>query len=166
MDGLKTGHTNEAGFCLVSSAKHDNMRLLAVVLNSPNDTARADDSERLLNYGFRFFETHALYKAGTALTELPLYKSQTKKMPIGLMADQYITIPAGQYQRLNISTKVPTFVEAPVKKGDTIGELIIKFDGNIIGSHPLYALQSAEKGGFFTCAKDSVKLMFKRWFGS
>ena len=166
VDGLKTGHTNEAGFCLVSSAKRENMRLLAVVLNAPNDTSRADDSERLLNYGFRFFETHALYKAGTVLTDIPLYKSTTDKMAIGLLADQYITIPAGQYQRLNISTKMPKFVEAPIQKGDKTGEMIIKFDNNIIGSYPLYALQSAPKGGFFTNAKDSVKLMFKRWFGS
>lgn len=166
VDGLKTGHTNEAGFCLVSSAKRENMRLLAVVLNSPNDTARADDSERLLNYGFRFFETHALYKAGTVIADLPLYKSKTNKINIGLLADQFITIPAGQYQRLSISTKTLKFVEAPIKKGDKTGDLIIKFDNNIMGTYPLYALQNAEKGGFFTCSKDSVKLMFKRWFGS
>lgn len=166
VDGLKTGHTNEAGFCLVSSAKRNDMRLLAVVLNSPNDTARADDSERLLNYGFRFFETHALYKAGTVLTEIPLYKSTSNKLAVGLIADQFITIPAGQYQRLNISTKMPNFVEAPIKKGDKTGEIVIKFDNNIIGSYPLYALQDAPKGGFFTCSKDSIKLMFKRWFGS
>lgn len=166
VDGLKTGHTNEAGFCLVSSAKRDNMRLLAVVLNAPNDTTRADDSERLLNYGFRFFETHALYKAGTTITELPLYKGTTNKIAVGLLADQFITIPAGQYQRLSITTKMPKYLEAPIKKGDTAGELVIKFDGNVVGTHPLYALQDASQGGFFTCAKDSVKLMFKRWFGS
>ena len=164
VDGVKTGHTDEAGFCLVSSAKRDNMRLLAVVLHSPNDTARADDSERLLNYGFRFFETHKLYQANTSITELPLYKGQSDKITIGLLSDQFITIPAGQYQRLGISTKVPKYAEAPVKKGDAIGELVIKFDGNIIGTRPLYALNSVSKGGFFACAKDSVALMFKRWF--
>ena len=164
VDGVKTGHTDEAGFCLVSSAKRDNMRLLAVVLNSPNDTARADDSERLINYGFRFFETHELYKAGSSITELPLYKGESDKIIIGLLNDQFITIPAGQYQRLSISTKVPKYVEAPIKKGDAIGELVIKFDGNIIGNRPLYALNNVAKGGFFACAKDSVALMFKRWF--
>jgi serine-type D-Ala-D-Ala carboxypeptidase (penicillin-binding protein 5/6) len=116
VDGLKTGHTEEAGFCLVSSAKRDNMRLLAVVLNSPNDTARADDSERLLNYGFRFFETHALYKAGQSITDIPLYKSNVDHIRIGVIDNQFITIPAGQYQRLNLSTKIPKFIEAPVKK--------------------------------------------------
>lgn len=165
VDGLKTGHTNEAGFCLVSSAKRDNMRLLAVVLNSPNDTARADDSERLINYGFRFFETHALYKGGNKITDIPLYKGTTNKAAVGLLADQFITIPAGQYQRLSISTKIPKYVEAPIKKGDKLGELVIKFDGNIIGNYPLYALQGAEKGGLYTRAKDSMRLMFVRWFG-
>ncbi len=166
VDGLKTGHTNEAGFCLVSSAKRDNMRLLAVVLNSPTDTARADDSERLLNYGFRFFETHELYKSGTAISKIPLYKGITQQLTVGLVADQFVTIPAGQYQRLSISTKIPKYLEAPIQKGDAIGELIIKFDGNIIGGRPLYALESAQKGGFITASTDSVKLMFKRWFGS
>jgi serine-type D-Ala-D-Ala carboxypeptidase (penicillin-binding protein 5/6) len=166
VDGLKTGHTNEAGFCLVSSAKRDNMRLLAVVLNSPTDTARADDSERLLNYGFRFFETHELYQAGTTIGDIPLYKSTIQHMPVGLTSNQFITIPAGQYQRLSISTKIPKYLEAPIQKGDTIGELVIKFDGNIVATHPLYALQSAEKAGFFTCIKDSILLIFKRWFGS
>ena len=83
---------------------------------------------------------------------------------MGLLADQFITIPAGQYQRLSISTKTAKFAEAPLQKGDKAGELIIKFDNNIIGTYPLYALENATKGGFFTCAKDSVKLMFKRWF--
>jgi D-alanyl-D-alanine carboxypeptidase (penicillin-binding protein 5/6) len=165
VDGIKTGHTNEAGFCLVSSAKRDKMRLLAVVLNSPSDTARADDSERLLNYGFRFFETHELYKAGTKISDIPVYKSKTSSMPVGLLTDQFVTIAAGQYQRLSISTKIPKYLEAPIKKGAAIGELIIKFDGNIISTHPLYALDSADKAGVMSCAKDSVVLMFKRWFG-
>ena len=166
VDGVKTGHTNDAGFCLVSSAKRGDMRLLAVVLNSPSDTARADDSERLLNYGFRFYETHELYKAGIPITDIPLYKGQTDKMAIGLLKNQFITIPGGQYQRLKLNTKVPKYVQAPIQKGDQVGELIIQFDDNIIGNQPLYALQSAPKGGFITCAKDSVRLAFKRWFGS
>ena len=166
VDGVKTGHTNDAGFCLVSSAKHDNMRLLAVVLGSPTETARADDSERLINYGFRFFETHELYKRGTTITELPLYKGKTDKISVGLIDDQYVTIPSGQYQRLSINTKVPKYVQAPLEKGDKIGELVIQFDNKVIANQPLYALQSAPQGGIFTRMKDSVSLMFKHWFGS
>ncbi|OEH48419.1 D-alanyl-D-alanine carboxypeptidase DacC [Legionella parisiensis] len=166
VDGIKTGHTNEAGFCLVSSAKRDNMRLLAVVLGEPSDSSRADDSEKLLNYGFRFFETHQLYKSGQSISELPLYKGQVDKISIGLNEDQYITIPTGQYQRLNISTKIPSFVEAPIKKGDKIGDLVVQFDNNVVLTRPLYALQDVEPGGFYTRTKDSISLAFKRWFSS
>ncbi|WP_131779707.1 D-alanyl-D-alanine carboxypeptidase family protein [Legionella bozemanae] len=166
VDGIKTGHTNEAGFCLVSSAKRDNMRLLAVVLGEPSDSSRADDSEKLLNYGFRFFETHQLYKSGQSISELPLYKGQVDKVSVGLNEDQYITIPTGQYQRLNISTKIPSFVEAPIKKGDKIGDLVVQFDNNVVSTRPLYALQDVESGGFYTRTKDSIRLAFKRWFGS
>lgn len=164
VDGLKTGHTNDAGFCLVSSAKHDNMRLLAVVLGSPTETARADDSERLINYGFRFFETHQLYKAGAKITELPLYKGQANKVTVGLLEDEFITIPNGQYQRLSISTNVPKYLQAPLQKGDKVGELVVQFDNNTIASEPLHALEASPKGGIFTCMKDSVRLAFKRWF--
>ena len=166
VDGLKTGHTNDAGFCLVASAKHDNMRLLSVVLGSPTETARADDSERLLNYGFRFFETHELYKSGVAITELPLYKGITNKINLGLADTQYVTIPSGQYQRLSINTKVPKYVEAPLKKGDKIGELVIQFDNTVIANSPLYALQDVPQGGVYSRMKDSVRLMFNRWFTS
>lgn len=166
VDGLKTGHTNEAGFCLVSSAKRDNMRLLAVVLGEPNDSSRADDSEKLLNYGFRFFETHQLYKSGQSVSELPLYKGQADKLAIGLNEDQFVTIPTGQYQRLNVSTKVPSFLEAPIKKGDKIGDLVVQFDNNVVSTRPVYALQDVEAGGFFARTTDSVRLAFKRWFGS
>lgn len=165
VDGLKTGHTAEAGFCLVSSAKRENMRLLAVVLGEPNDATRADDSEKLLNYGFRFFETHQLYKSAQSITELPLYKGAVDKVTVGLSDDQFITIPTGQYQRLKISTKIPAYLQAPIKKGDKVGELVVQFDNNIIATHPLYTLQDVEAGGFYTRTKDSIRLAFNHWFG-
>lgn len=166
VDGLKTGHTNDAGFCLVSSAKRDNMRLLAVVLGEPSDSSRADDSEKLLNYGFRFFETHQLYKAAQTITKLPLYKGAAAEVTVGLNDDHFITIPTGQYQRLNISSKIPSYLQAPIKKGDKIGDLEVRFDNNIVSSRPLYALQSVDAGGFYTRSKDSIRLAFRRWFGS
>ncbi len=166
VDGIKTGHTNEAGYCLVSSAKNENTRLIAVVLGSPNETARADDSERLLNYGFRFYETHKLYNKQQTVTALPLYKGEINAINAGLAADQFITIPSGQYQRLNIHTKVPAYLKAPIKRGDQVGELIIQFDNNIIETKPLYALQDVEKGGIFKRLKDSISLTYRSWFGS
>src|SRR3990167_5523210 len=149
VDGIKTGHTDEAGFCLVSSALNDNMRLLAVVLGSPSDTARADDSERLLNYGFRFFQTHEIYKANQPIAELKVYKGVSDKLPVGILQSQFVTIPNGQYQRLGIQTKVRQNLEAPIQKGEKIGELIIEFDNKIMETKPLYALNSVESGGFF-----------------
>lgn len=164
VDGIKTGHTDEAGFCLVSSAKRENMRLLAVVLASPSEAIRADDSERLLNYGFRFFETHELYKANHAINEIPVYKGQADKLSVGVLKNKFITIPSGQYQRLSINTQVPKNLQAPIHQGDKIGELIIQFDNKTIDTHALYALTSIERGGFFKRLKDSILLTCNKWF--
>ena len=87
------------------------------------------------------------------------------KISVGLLDDDYITIPSGQYQRLSIKSKVPKYVEAPFKKGDKLGELVIQFDNNIIDTKPLYALNDAPQGGFFSRLKDAIRLMFLRWFG-
>lgn len=163
VDGIKTGHTNEAGFCLVSSAKRGDMRLLAVVLNAPSDSSRADDSERLLNYGFRFYETHELYKANQPISKVRLYKGKTPEINLGMLSNDYVTIPSGQYQRLSIKTTLPKFIEAPVKKGQAIGELSILFDGNLIEKHSLYALQDQAPGSFWVRTKDSIKMLFSRW---
>ncbi|MFC3907594.1 D-alanyl-D-alanine carboxypeptidase family protein [Legionella dresdenensis] len=165
VDGVKTGHTNEAGFCLVSSALRDNMRLLAVVMGAPSDSIRADDSERLLNYGFRFFETHQLYKAGQTINEPTVYKGASSKVNAGLVQNQFITVPTGQYQHLSIEANMPQTLEAPINKGDKIGEVIVKFDDKVLETYPLYALNDVPRGGIFTRAKDSVRLMFKQWFG-
>lgn len=164
VDGIKTGHTNDAGFCLVSSAKHNDMRLLAVVLGEPTESGRVEDSERLLNYGFRFYETHELYKANVAITQVPLYKGQVDKINVGLKEAQFVTIPSGQYQRLSVNTKVPKYLQAPLVKGDKVGELVIQFDNNVLITQSLYALEDAPQGGVFTRMKDSVRLTFTRWF--
>lgn len=165
VDGIKTGHTDEAGFCLVSSAKRNDMRLLAVVLNAPSDSARAEDSQRLLNYGFRFFETHQLFKSGQTVTSLPVYKGNTEATALGVLHDTYITVPSGQYQRLSITTNIPKYIEAPLQTGQTVGELVIQFDGKILEKQPLFILNTVPKGDYYSCAKDTVRLMFNRWFG-
>lgn len=166
VDGVKTGHTDEAGFCLVSSAKRADMRLIAVLLGAPNDTARADDSERLINYGFRFYETHQLFKAGDNVAEIPLYKGISRTLHVGLARTQFVTIPAAQYQHLTMNTNVPKYLQAPLKKGDKVGELIVKFEADVIASEPLYALEDAPPGGFFSRLKDSMRLTYKRWFNA
>ena len=164
VDGIKTGHTSEAGFCLVSSALKADMRLLAVVLKSPTDSARAEDSERLLNYGFRFFETHKLYKAGQTLNKAHVYKAKNPALQVGMINDQYVTIPSGQYQKLQLITKVPLNLIAPIHKGDSIGQLLIKLDDKLVQEVPIYALNEVEEAGLFGRAKDSLKLAWKGLF--
>ena len=164
VDGIKTGHTEEAGFCLVSSAKKGEMRLLAVVMHAPSDASRADDSQRLLNYGFRFFETHKLYQAKQKISQVQIYKGKTNLLNVGVIKDEYMTIPTGQYQKLELTTKVPNNLVAPIKMGDQVGELIVKLDQEIIQKQPLYALENIEAAGIFGRMKDSVKLAWKHFF--
>lgn len=164
VDGIKTGHTNEAGFCLVSSAKRGEMRLLAVVMNSPTDSTRADDSQRLINYGFRFFETHKLYQANQKISSVHVYKGKSDTLNIGMLKDEYMTIPAGQYQKLELTTKVANNLVAPIHVGDKIGDLIVKLDQQVLQTQPIYALESVEQAGIFTRLKDSVKLAWKHYF--
>jgi serine-type D-Ala-D-Ala carboxypeptidase (penicillin-binding protein 5/6) len=142
------------------------MRLLAVIMGSPSESARVDDSERLINYGFRFFETHELYKAGQAVTQMPVYKGKSNSLKVGMREDQYVTIPNGQYQHLNINTKIPGNLQAPITKGDRVGELVIQFDNNVIANYPLYALEEVPKGGIYTRMRDSIRLTVKGWFGA
>jgi D-alanyl-D-alanine carboxypeptidase (penicillin-binding protein 5/6) len=165
VDGIKTGHTEDAGFCLVSSAKRDNMRLISVVLGAPSDSVRADDSERLLNYGFRFYETHALYDTDKPIVSIPIYKGKASTLPVGLLEKQYVTIPSGQYQHVQLATEIPNNLQAPIKKGTQVGELQVKYDDKVIATHPIYALEQIETGNMLTRAKDSVRLLFKKWFG-
>lgn len=161
VDGVKTGHTTEAGFCLVASAKRNDMRLLSVVLGSPSDSVRANDSEHLLNYGFRFFETHLLYKTGQSVTELPVYKGKSSKLKIGVIQDQHITIPTGQYEHLNITTRIPKALQAPIERNQQVGEMLVRFDDKVVGSYPLYAMEEIPQGGLLTRMKDAIILTFK-----
>lgn len=163
-DGLKTGHTSEAGYCLVSSAKKDGMRLIAVVLGEPNDAARTEDSIRLMTYGFRFFETHKLYNANSSLVQAQVWKGTKSDVPLGLTEDLYVTVPAGQYKRLQTSLDLQNPLKAPIVKGQIYGTLNIRVNDQLIASKPLVALDSDEKGGIFRRAADSVKYNFQRMF--
>ncbi len=158
VDGIKTGHTNEAGFCLVSSALKDNMRLLAVVMHAPSDSARAEDSQRLINYGFRFYETHKLYNAGQKISTVKIFKGKQNTLDIGMIKDQYITIPTGQYKKIKLVTKVPQNLVAPIHKGDKVGEFVVELDQKALQTQPIFALQDIEQAGIFGRLKDSIKL--------
>ncbi len=165
VDGIKTGHTKEAGYCLVSSAKKDDMRLVAILLGAPSETAREDSSERLLSHGFRFYKTYLLFKKGQKVTGARVWKGQQKNLNLSLHESAYITIPKGLYDHLKISTELPTAIIAPLKADQQIGHLKVVLDNQTILSQPLYAQEAINKGGLLLRVTDSVKMKLNTWFG-
>jgi D-alanyl-D-alanine carboxypeptidase (penicillin-binding protein 5/6) len=145
----------------VASAQQDNMRLISVVLGTDSEEARADESQKLLSYGFRFFETHRLYKADQALSTVRVWKGEKESLPLGLKQELYITIPRGQYDKLNAAMKVQQPITAPVSKGTLYGSLNISLDGQTIVTKPLIALDTVAEGGYFKRAVDDIKLGFE-----
>jgi serine-type D-Ala-D-Ala carboxypeptidase (penicillin-binding protein 5/6) len=163
-DGLKTGHTNEAGYCLVASAKKDGMRLISVVMGEPNDQARTEDSIRLLTYGFRFFETHKLYNAETPVINAQVWQGQNSEAQLGVADDFYVTIPTGQFKRLKAALVLPNPLKAPLIKGQQYGMVNVTLNNQVIASKPLIALSDNPAGGIWRRATDSVKFNFHKYF--
>ncbi len=154
VDGLKTGHTESAGYCLVTSAKRAETRLISVVLGTESKKARASVSQALLNYGFRFFETHLLYQAGEELARPRVWKGEFESLPVGLPEDLFITIPRGSYKDLDASMDIDKTIEAPVNKGDVLGEVKISLNGELVDSMDLIALETVNKGNLYQIVKD------------
>lgn len=165
-DGLKTGHTDEAGYCLVASAKKDGMRLVSVVLGEPNDLGRTEDSIRLLTYGFRFFETHKIYNAQTPLVQARVWQGQQSEIPLGVAQDMYVTVPTGQFKKLQASLQLSSPLKAPIVKGQTYGTLNIMLNNQVIARTPLIALTNNATGSIFRRSADSVKYQFHHLFSS
>ncbi len=161
VDGIKTGHTESAGYCLVSSAKRDDMRLIAVVLGTKSEKARSDISQSLLSYGFRFFESNKLYSAGEALNTARVWKGETENLNLGLANDLFITIPRGQYKKLDATMEVSADIEAPVTKGQQLGKVSVKLEGKELISQPLIALQSISEGSLWQRSKDQIIQLFQ-----
>ena len=161
VDGFKTGHTESAGYCLVSSAKRNGMRLIAVVMGTESQKARADESQNLLNYGFRFYETNLLFKANEKRVNVEVWKGVEEGVDLGLQEDLFITIPKGEYKNLQAKVDVPNFLIAPIGKSSTIGTLNINLHDKVISSKPLVALDAVNKGGWWTRTTDSIGLWFK-----
>lgn len=161
VDGMKTGHTDDAGYCLVSSAERDGMRLVAVVLGTASAKARIDGSQALLNYGFRFFETRRLYKAGEKVAEARVWKAAHELTPLGLPEDLYITVPRGSYDKLESVMNMPATVMAPLAKGQPVAELQVSLNGEALATESLRALNENPVGSFWQRTKDSVSLWFE-----
>ncbi|MDF1528402.1 MAG: D-alanyl-D-alanine carboxypeptidase [Sedimenticola sp.] len=158
VDGVKTGHTEAAGYCLVASAKKEGMRLISVIMGTQSEDARAKESLALLNYGFRFFETHRLYGAGDILTTTRVWKGLQEKLSLGLNQDLYITIPRRQYKNLKASMTIDPKLLAPVTKGARLGKVTIQLEGETLLETDLVALESVPEGGILQNIKDTVLL--------
>ena len=161
VDGIKTGHTDSAGYCLVTSAEKDGMRLITVVLGTKSENARAEASQALLNYGFRFFETHKLYDTDTALTTTRVWKGATESLQLGLDKPLYATIPRGQYKSLDASMSVDNRITAPVTTGQALGTVLVRLGNDVIAEQKLVALQSIEEGSFWQRIMDEAMLYFE-----
>ena len=160
VDGLKTGHTEAAGYCLVASAKRDDMRLISVVMGTNSENARAKETQKLLNYGFRYFKTHTLYTAAQSLTESQVWGGAKDTMQLGVAKDVLVTIPRGHKSELDAQLNIDPIIEAPVEIGQEFGRLVIKLDNKVIVDEALVALDPVPEGGFFKRLWDMIKLFF------
>ncbi len=161
VDGIKTGHTEEAGYCLVASAERNGMRIISVVLGTSTERARADGSQALLNYGFRFFETRLLYKAGEEVTTARVWKSANITSRLGVLEDLYITVRRGTYDQLESTIDIPAIVEAPLASGQPVADLKIMLGEQSVLQAPLRALEDNPTGSLWQRTKDSVSLWFE-----
>jgi D-alanyl-D-alanine carboxypeptidase (penicillin-binding protein 5/6) len=164
VDGIKTGHTKGAGYNLVSSATEGKMRLVAAVMGTRSENARKAESKKLLNYGFRFFETVAPHKAGETFVSERIWMGNKDTVSLGVSQDTYVTLPRGQAKNLKASFTLDKDLKAPIAQGDVVGTLYYQVDGEDIAEYPLLALEDVEKGSMFSRLIDYVILMFKSWF--
>lgn len=162
VDGMKTGHTESAGYCLVASAKRNNMRLISVILGTDSEKTRTRETQKLLNYGFRFYETHQLYQEGQSLQTISVWQGAQNEVSVGTSSGLALTIPRGQYDKLKPSIEFQSELIAPISKGQVIGTLKVMLNEQVVGQMPLVALEDVAEGGFIKRAMDQTKLLFKQ----
>ena len=161
VDGMKTGMTDAAGYCLVSSAQRDGMRLVSVLLGTASAKVRTDATQALLNWGFRFYESHRLYAAGEPVTTARLWMGSTEEMSLGLREDLWVTVPRGRYGLMQASMELQTPLMAPLAEDDLVGRLRVSLEGRELADRGLHPLQAAEQAGFLRRLIHSVLLRFE-----
>ena len=161
VDGMKTGHTDEAGFCLVSSAERDGMRLIAALMGAASPKARVDASQSLLNYGFRFYETRQLYTSGSAVRETRVWKGAADSLDLVASRDVTITLPRGRFDDITARVELPTTIYAPLAAGEPVGQLIIEHEGATLESVDLVAASAVPAGGMWKRMTDEISLWFE-----
>jgi D-alanyl-D-alanine carboxypeptidase (penicillin-binding protein 5/6) len=164
VDGIKTGHTSGAGYNLVSSGTSEGMRLISVVMGTSSESARKAESKKLLNYGFRFFETITPYKAGDTFVTQQIWYGDRETVDLGVMTDTPITISRGKAKDLQANFELTKPLTAPLAKGETVGRVFFQLDGKDIAQFPLVTLNEVQEGGMFSKLMDYFKQMFASWF--
>lgn len=160
VDGMKTGHHSNAGYSLVTSATKDSMRLISVVMGTESDGSRKEENKKLLNYGFRFFETVSPYQAGEKFVTNRVWMGDIPEVDLGILSDTPITIPRGQQKNLKANFELNRQLTAPLAKGEVVGTLFLQLDGEDIAQYPLVTLQEVNEGSLFSRLLDYVKLQF------
>ena len=158
---MKTGSTDEAGYCLVSSAERDGMRLISVVLGTATAKSRIDGSQAMLNYGFRFHETKSVFKSEQEITEARSWKTLSETVTLGISEDLNLTLPRGSFDNLSIENNIQSEIIGPIEKGQILGELIVKLNDSIIATQPLIALDTNPTGTLWQQIKDTMQLWFE-----
>ncbi|RBW49489.1 D-alanyl-D-alanine carboxypeptidase family protein [Marinobacter sp. F3R11] len=164
VDGLKTGHTEEAGYCLVASAKRNNTRFIATVMGTSSSQARSQEIQKMLNYGFRYYESDRLFSAGQELIKAKVWGGQSDQLSVGVLEDAYVTIPRGSRDSLESSVDLDSVIKAPVSAGDELGRVKVSLNGEVLIDQPVLALTDVPDGGLFKRLWDSIKLFFIQLF--
>jgi len=164
VDGVKTGHTESAGYCLVSSAKRDDTRLIGVVLGAQKEKERFQASQALLNYGFSFFESRKLHDANAPIVTARIWKGQENELPLGVIYPLYVTVPKGQTAQVSTTTTVQPTIIAPVQKDQSLGEIVVKLGDQEVSKTPLVALKEVPESGWFGRMIDAILLFFHSLF--
>jgi len=162
VDGMKTGHTEAAGWCLIASAKHGDRRVLAVVLGAASDAARANEAQKLLTWGFQAFDTVQLYQSGKTISTQRVWKGTLKEVPAGFLADRYLTLPKGKADKLALAIEVQEPLIAPIARAQRVGTVKVALEGKPVADFPLIALEEVPAAGFFGRAWDTIRLWIKR----
>lgn len=158
IDGIKTGHSSTAGYCLAASGQKDNMRLISVLVGAKTEADRTEQTLALLRYGFRFYETRQLFQANTPLNQPRIWMGDRKKLSLGIAEDLYITIPQGQYKDLDAKMNIDKRITAPITKGKNYGQLVVKVNGELIAEVPLIALEDVKPGTMWSRVSDYFSL--------
>jgi D-alanyl-D-alanine carboxypeptidase (penicillin-binding protein 5/6) len=161
VDGLKTGHTEAAGYCLVASSRRGGRRLLSVLLGSTSEAARAQESLKLLNWGYQFFDSVRVHAARDAVKSLEVWKGASRAVKVGVDADVFVTVPKGEADRLKAELVSQQPLVAPLAKGQRVGALRVTHDGKPFGEYPLIALEPVAAAGLFGRAWDTLRLWLK-----